>query len=113
MKVDKWETPAAFFPWGHVQRYIDQIDAQVYSVAMDFAQEQFGEQAKSCPTCDTAAKKLVWFSVSSPESDWDTGTGKVGFLTLCEKCKLQVDFLIDDELTEMQDQQWRDIRALS
>jgi hypothetical protein len=113
MRVSNWKTPATYFPWNHVQRYIDQIDAQVYSAAIDFAQEQFGEQAKPCPTCGTSADKLFWFSVSSPEPEWDTGTGKVGFLTLCKKCKVQVDFLIDDELTEMQEQQWRDIRALS
>jgi hypothetical protein len=56
---------------------------------------------------------LFWFSVSDPEAAWDAGTGRVGFLTLCERCQLQVDFLIDPELTEMQAEQWRECRTLS
>ena len=44
---------------------------------------------------------------------WDAGTGRVGFLTLCKICHLQVDFMIDNELTEMQDNQWRECRTLS
>jgi hypothetical protein len=35
MNASRWKTPAAFFPWPHVQRYIDSIDATVYRVAVD------------------------------------------------------------------------------
>jgi len=112
MNVSGWETPATFFPWPHVQRYIDQIDAQVYRVSIKFAKEIHGSGARSCPTCGRPSGELFWFSITSPEEDWDAGTGRVGFLTLCERCELQVDFLVDQDLTDMQTQQWRDIRAL-
>lgn len=112
MNVKKWKTPATFFPWPHVQMHIDQIDAQVLHVAIDMAQQFLGEGAKPCPSCGRPPKELFWFSISSAEADWDAGIGQVGFLTLCEKCKLQVNFLVDPELTQMQVEQWRDHRML-
>jgi hypothetical protein len=113
MDVSHWKTPPAMFPWAHVQRYIDGIDSTVYRVAIEFAQEQFLAQAQPCPQCACEASKLFWFSVSDPEAAWEAGAGRVGFLTLCERCKLQVDFFIDQELTEMQAEQWRECRTLS
>jgi hypothetical protein len=113
MDVTRWDTPAAFFPWSHVQKYIDRIDAQVYHVAIEFAQEQLLAQARPCPKCGCEAADLFWFSVTDPEPAWDAGTGRVGFLTLCKRCELQVNFLIDQELTDMQADQWRSCRSLS
>ena len=84
MNVSRWKTPATFFPWPHVQKYIDSIDAQVYHVAIEFAQEELLGQAKPCPKCECAAAKVFWFCVTDPESAWDAGTGRVGFLTLCK-----------------------------
>jgi hypothetical protein len=84
----------------------------VYHVAVEMAQEQFMGQARPCPHCGRAPADLFWFSVSSPEEKWDGGTGQVGFMTLCEQCKHQVDFLVDKELTDMQAEQWQDHRAL-
>jgi hypothetical protein len=112
MNVTKWKTPATFFPWPHVQAFIDRIDAQVYHVAVEMAQQFLGDGAKPCPGCGCPPKELFWFSITSPEADWHTGTGRVGFLTLCKACKVQVDFLVDQELTQMQVEQWRDYRAL-
>jgi hypothetical protein len=113
MNVTHWKTPTAFFPWPHVQRYIDRIDSTVYHVAIEFAQEQFLAQARPCPQCGRAAADLFWFSVSDPEAAWDAGAGRVGFLTICKRCKLQVSFLTDQELTDMQAEQWRECRTLS
>src|SRR5262245_65947498 len=104
--VTHWETPATFFPWPHIQKYIDRIDSTVYRVAMQFAQQQFIARARPCPQCGAPASGLFWFSVTDPEAAWDAGTGRVGFLTICERCKLQVDFLLDQESTEMQAEQW-------
>jgi hypothetical protein len=112
MNVSGWRTPATFFPWLHVQHYIDCIDSTVYRVAVEMAQERLITQAKPCPSCGQPPADLFWFSVTRPEEAWDAGTGQVGFLTLCECCKLQVDFLVDEELTDMQAKQWRDHRAL-
>lgn len=113
MKVTRWKTPTTFFAWPHVQQYIDGIDSTVYHAAIECAQEQLLAQAKPCPQCGCEASKLFWFSVTDPEAAWDAGTGRVGFLTLCKRCRLQVDFLIDQELTELQAEQWRECRTLA
>lgn len=113
MDVTSWKTPSAFVPWPHVQQYIDSIDSTVYRTAIAFAQEQFLAQAKPCPQCGTPSSELFWLSVADPEIAWDAGTGRVGFLTVCNGCKLQIDFLVDPELTELQADQWRECRTLN
>jgi hypothetical protein len=113
MAVTRWKTPASFLPWSHVQQYIDRIDSTAYRLAIEFAKEQFLAQSKPCPQCGNPASELFWFSAADPEAVWDAETGRVGFLTVCLRCKLQVDFLIDPELTEMQAQPWRECRTLS
>jgi hypothetical protein len=113
MDVSRWDTLATFFPWPHVQRYLDDIDATVYQAAIEFAQEQLLSEAKACSQCGLPADELFWLSVTDPEPAWDAGTGRVGFLTVCKQCRLQVDFLVDCELTEMQADQWRECRTLS
>lgn len=113
MDVTQWRTPATLFPWPHVQRYIDSIDSTVYRAAIKFAQQELLAGAQPCSSCGCPAAELFWFSISDPEAAWDAGTGRVGFLTLCERCHLQVDFLVDRELTAMQAELWRDCRTLN
>lgn len=110
MDVARWMTPAAFFPWPHVQKHIDGIDSTVYQVAIEFAQQEFSD-ACPCPSCARAAAELFWFSISDLEAAWDTGSGRVGFLTVCQRCRLQVEFLLDQELTDMQAEQRRACRC--
>ena len=112
MDVARWKTPAAFFPWPHAQRYIDHIDSTVCRAAIRFAQEEF-PTARPCPSCGRAAFELFWFSVGDPEDAWNAGTGRVGFLTVCQACRLQVEFPLDPELTNLQAEQWRECRTLS
>jgi hypothetical protein len=111
--VGRWKTPATFFPWKHVQQYINLIDAQVYHAGIAFAQELFLNKTRQCPKCARSAPELFWVCVTDPGAAWDAGKGRVGFLTLCKKCKLQVDFIVDPELTEMEAEQWRQSRTLS
>src|SRR5262245_49891367 len=89
MNVARWNTQANFFSWPHVQRSIDSIDSTVYRAAIEFAQKQFLAQANSCPKCGRPAAELFWFSVSDSEAAWDEGHGRVGFLTICERCEFQ------------------------
>jgi len=113
MSVARWETSATFFPWPYDQQYIQRTDSTVYHHAVSGAQEMLIAEASPCPQCGQPAKDLSWFSVSDPEVDWDAGIGRVGWLTICERCRLQVDFLLDQEMTDMQTEQWRDSRTLS
>jgi hypothetical protein len=110
MNVSQWKTPATFFPWPAVQEAVDQIDSTVHRHAIEMAQELHLERARACPQCGRPASDLFWFSISDPEEAWDRGTGRVGFLTLCERCQMQVDFLVDQELTELQAEDWREGR---
>jgi hypothetical protein len=107
MSVARWKTPATFFPWPWVQRAIDQIESVVYRHAIQMAQDLHLDRAQACPGCGRSPADLFWFSISDLEEAWDQGTGRVGFLTLCEPCQLQVDFLVDEELTELQAEEWR------
>jgi hypothetical protein len=107
MDVSRWTTPAEFFPWPWVQRAIDAIESVVYRHAIKMAQDLYLQQARPCPVCGREAAELFWLSISDPEDAWDRGTGRVGFLTLCNRCHLQVDFLVDTELTELQAEEWR------
>lgn len=107
MNVSGWETPARFFPWNHVCCEILAIDPVVYDIAMEAAQDLHLDRASACPICRRPPSDLFWCSVTSPEETWDAGTGEVGFLTICETCRLQVDFLVDRELTELQEEAWR------
>ncbi len=112
MEVARWKSPTPFFPWLHVQKSLDAIDAQVYRAAVEFAQEAFLAQARPCPNCGRSPAELFWVNIADAEPAWDAGTGRVGWLILCRRCKSQVDFLIDPELTANQAEQWRDHRTL-
>jgi hypothetical protein len=107
MDVSRWTTSATFFPWAWVQKAVDGIDSVVYRHAVAMAQELHLSRARSCPGCGRVPSDLFWLSISDPEEVWDRGTGRVGFLTLCQDCRLQVDFLVDEELTQLQDEDWR------
>ena len=102
LDVKDWKTPETYFSWTHVQTYIDRIDATVYRVAIEIAQDLFLDQAPSCPKCGKPAAELIWLSVSTPLADWQAGHGRVGFLTLCAHCEVQAAFIVDDELTKIQ-----------
>lgn len=102
MDMTNWTTPAPHFSWAHLQTYYNQIDTTVYRVAIEIAQDLHLDRANPCPGCSTCAEELFWFSVTAPLAEWKAGKGRVGFLTLCKSCQLQIDFLVDDELTQME-----------
>ena len=87
-----------YFSWDEVKQNRDQIDWVVYPTAMEFAKEMYLNGAKSCPKCGESPENLFWFGIQSSNESWDRGEGKAGFLTICEKCNLQVDFFRDEEL---------------
>jgi len=110
--VVNWATAAEFFPWRHVQQSIESIEWNFRTIWVEFTQKDYPD-ARPCPKCASLATDLFWLSTSDLEPAWDAGSGRVGFLTLCERCRVQVDFLIDQELTDLQADQWRGCRTLS
>jgi hypothetical protein len=69
-------------------------------------------RSRPCRRCGRPAADLIHVLVLSPEEDWDEGTGRVGFLTVCVPCRRQVDFLDDEALSEAQAHRWREQRRL-
>lgn len=111
--VSGWTTPEAYYTWSRVEESINTIDAIVYRPAIEFAQEQFLSQARSCPTCGTAPSDLFWLAMEDADDAWDAGNGRAGWLTICERRKLQVDFIVDEEATREYARNWREFGALS
>src|SRR5262249_36753239 len=107
MSISRWKTQATYFSWPYVRKAVDRIESVVHRHSIKRAQELHLGRARSCAGCGRAASDPLWFGISDPEEAWDQGTGRVGFLTLCEECRLQVDFLVDAELTGLQAQEWR------
>jgi hypothetical protein len=105
IRMATWTSPAAYFPWSHVQRALDDIDVHAYGVAMETAQDMFRGEASTCSTCGASPLALLWVCVSAPSEEWERGSGRVGFLTVCTACRRQVDFLVDEELTDLEAEQ--------
>ena len=59
------------------------------------AKERYLKVASPCPECKTAAKDLAWFYFTSSERDWESLAGSAGWMTVCDKCKIQVDFFLE------------------
>jgi hypothetical protein len=113
VNVSRWTTPVAFFPWSYVQHHINQLDSTISHISMQTAQEQYADEALPCPSCGRTPEKLFWCSIADPEEAWARGEGRDGFLTICLDCKTQVDFFVDEELTAMQAEQYRETGTLA
>ncbi len=47
---------------------------------------------KSCPKCNLPSEELIWIDFSSPKEAWRSLSGNQGPLSICPKCKIQVEF---------------------
>ncbi len=80
-----------YFPWKDVEASMRETKLETWHGApQDYLQE-----ARSCPLCNTAPEKLRWVFVSSPPWTWDQRRGRAGYLLVCDKCRLQVDFFCE------------------
>ena len=86
--MSKRESPT-IFPWGDV----DVCDNN--SVCFELFSKILKENNKSipCPHCGTPSKNLRWIWFKSPSETWDNLLGQAGYLSLCDKCHIQVDFI--------------------
>lgn len=110
--VSGWTTPAKYYSWARVKDGISGLDSVVYRSAVEYAQEQFLSQARLCPTCGAAPSDLFWLGMEDADDAWEAGHGRAGYLTICERCKLQVDFIVDGAATEEYAANWREFGAL-
>jgi hypothetical protein len=49
-------------------------------------------EAKSCPKCQTTADELAWLYFESPPETWPMECGVAGWMTVCDRCRVQVNF---------------------
>jgi hypothetical protein len=51
--------------------------------------------AKPCPKCGRSTNELAWFYFESPKWTWDNLCGRAGWMTVCDSCRVQVDFFLE------------------
>jgi hypothetical protein len=89
------------FPWRYINRILTTRES-FFDTSVEFTKELFLDQASSCPSCSKSANDLTWVPVDTADETWVRGEGRTGFVTCCMQCKKQIDFFIDDELTEIE-----------
>jgi hypothetical protein len=51
------------------------------------------KNGKSCPECGLPSEQLTWIYFRSPSWTWKHLCGRAGPLSLCPKCRIQVQFI--------------------
>lgn len=48
-----------------------------------------------CPKCGQNSEELIWIEFRSPDWTWKNLCGRQGPLSICSKCKIQVEFITE------------------
>lgn len=89
MKEDIVRQRSVIFPW-------EDVDACGHN---NLFFKAFGQvlkndnKHKSCPQCGKPSEQLRWIWFSSPSWTWDNFMGQAGYMSICDKCHRQVDFI--------------------
>lgn len=51
--------------------------------------------ARPCPKCQTPSEALSWFYFRSPKETWPLDCGVAGWMAVCDRCRVQVNFFIE------------------
>jgi hypothetical protein len=78
-----------FYPWENVDA--SRNDALLQ--AKNTLDPSIIKGSTSCPNCGLASEQLSWFWFSSPQEDWDALAGRAGWMSVCDTCHIQVEFL--------------------
>lgn len=49
----------------------------------------------SCPICGLKSEKLIWIKFETPPITWRMLCGSKGPLSICPKCNIQVEFILE------------------
>lgn len=104
----KTDSQRTFFPWEDVEacrgkglekgNSIDGAPA-VLGCAADLLPDgppaAGARGAESCPTCGTLSENLTWIYFVSPPWSWRELCGSAGWITVCDKCHVQVQFFCE------------------
>jgi len=72
------------FPWDYVKVcFKDSLDSK------DFKNHD------KCPKCGLKSEKLIWIKFISPSGTWQALCGRMGPLSICPNCKIQVEFITE------------------
>jgi hypothetical protein len=86
-KFRQFETHDNFrviYPWDHIKAcFDDKYDSNEYN------------NHKSCPICGMTSDKLIWIRFVSPKYTWTNLCGRSGPLSICPKCHIQVEFIME------------------
>ncbi|HXS69877.1 MAG TPA: hypothetical protein VN761_13615 [Candidatus Polarisedimenticolia bacterium] len=82
------------FPWEHVEAARNDSRLQREHPATD-AKERLVGHSKHCPQCNAAPNALHWFYFCSPDKTREMLCGRAGWMTVCDKCRRQVDFFLE------------------
>ena len=63
-----------------------------YAAKAEAAKQEYGKKGRPCPKCGEVADKLGWFYYKSPPPTWQMLVGHEGWMTVCQRCNVQVDF---------------------
>jgi len=84
----------AVYPWEDVKAA--RIDRRLQrSHPINDGQRAYMTVANPCPQCHATADQLSWFYFSSPSSTWRDLCGVSGWMTVCDRCHLQVNFFME------------------
>jgi hypothetical protein len=63
--------------------------------SVEEAKKKFLHQALPCPLCKTPPEELSWVYLVIPDWACKDAEEREGWVTICDRCKLQVDFFIE------------------
>lgn len=63
--------------------------------SVEEAKKKFLPQALPCPLCKTPPEELSWVYLVIPQWACKDAEEREGWVTICDRCKLQVDFFIE------------------
>jgi HEAT repeat protein len=72
--------------------FAEGLGGEIESADIGIIQEDYKARSHSCPLCGRAANQLAWFFFSTPPETWEVLVGRAGWMTVCDKCHIQVDF---------------------
>jgi hypothetical protein len=80
------------------EAYLMSSEDDRYSVlpSAEEAKKRFLAQAMHCPLCKTPPERLSWVYLVIPEWACRDAVQRKGWVTICDHCKLQIDFFAEE-----------------
>lgn len=63
--------------------------------SVEEAKKKYLQQAIPCPLCKTPPEELTWVYLVIPRWACKNADENEGWITICDRCKLQIDFFVE------------------